>query len=413
MSSFEIAAAIVCLTAALGFVNARFLRLPSAIGMMAMALLGSFAVFALQKFGFLRGLQFEAFAERIDFADVLMHGLLGFLLFAGALHVSVSRLAAFKWTIAALALVATLLSSAIVGGATWLLSNSLGLGLKLTEALLFGALISPTDPIAVLGILKSAKVPEQLSLQISGESLFNDGIAVVLFTALFAADQGGHLTVGSMALLFLREVVGGVLFGLALGYLGYRILRAIDDYSVEVLITLAIVFGGYVGAEHLQISAPLAAVVSGLVIGNQGRQFGMSERTRRNVDLFWNLVDEMLNAILFLLLGFQATQIQLSHSLLLSMAAAVPIALMARFVSVASVAPLLAPLSGNSVKVLTWGGLRGGISVALALSIPGPARNTILGLTYAVVTFSVLVQGLTLSAVLRRLGMCEQRSVTE
>jgi CPA1 family monovalent cation:H+ antiporter len=407
MSGFEVLACIVALTAALAYLNAKFLRLPSAIGLMAIAMLLSLCTVGLDASGLFKSTVVEAFLARIDFARVLMHGLLGFLLFAGALHVDLADLRANRWSILLLAILSTVLSSFIVGGATWWILRWLGHDIGFVPALLFGALISPTDPIAVLGILKSAKLPPQLAVQISGESLFNDGIGVVIFTVVAAAQAGGNVSIPSMLGLFAREALGGAVFGLAVGYLGYRLLKSIDDYSVEVLITLALVVVGYTVAERLHVSAPIAAVVSGLVIGNQGRNLGMSDTTREHVDGFWHLVDEILNAVLFLLLGLQATRLELSRWLFLAMAIIVPLTLLARLASVALTVPLLRQSAKppHYVKILTWGGLRGGISVALALSLePGPVRGTILALTYAVVAFSILGQGLSLKWVLRRLG---------
>lgn len=406
MSGVELIAAIICLAAILGYVNARFLRLPSSIGLMATALLGSSTVVGLDRLGVLNSATIEAFVAQIDFAHVLMHGLLGLLLFAGALHVDLAELRANRSAVIVLAVVATVLSTLLVGTTTWALLRWLALPISFAQALLFGALISPTDPIAVLGILKSANVPRQLSIQIGGESLFNDGIGVVLFIVIGGVSHGGAVTWQSVFGLFAREALGGALFGVAIGYLGYRVLKSIDDYSIEVLITLALVVGGYAVAERAHISAPIAAVVSGLVVGNQGRQLGMSDETRLHVDLFWKLIDEILNAVLFLLLGLQATRLQLNRPLVLGMLLAIAIALAARFISVAATVPLLSRsrLPSNYVKILTWGGLRGGISVALALSLePGPVRETILGLTYAVVAFSILFQGLSLKWFLKRL----------
>ena len=404
MTGLHVAAIVICLAAAIGYLNAKLLRLPSAIGLMAIGLVGSFVILGLDATGLVDSTALEAFVARIDFAHVLMHGLLGFLLFAGALHVDLADLATHKWSILGLALLGTLLSTLLIGAGTWLLLEWCGIALPFVQALLFGALISPTDPIAVLGIMRSAKVSDDLAVQISGESLFNDGIGVVLFVVIAAVADGSHPSLSGMAMLFLREAVGGALFGLALGYAAYRVLRSIDDYSVEVLITLAVVVGGYAAAERLHVSAPIAAVVSGLVVGNQGRRLGMSDRTRHHVDLFWKLVDEMLNAVLFLLLGLQATRLQLNRQLAVAMALAIPLALVARLLSVGMLAPLLGYREPHAVKILTWGGLRGGISVALALSLSdGAARGTILALTYAVVAFSILVQGLTLGGMLKRL----------
>ncbi len=409
MTGFELAATIVCLAAALGYINARLLHFPSVIGLMAMGLLGSFVVVGLGALGVISTTWVEELVARADFANVLMHELLGLMLFAGALHIDLTELSSNKWSVATLAVGGTLLSTILVGLGTYALLHVLGLHPAWGEAFLFGALISPTDPIAVLGILKSAKVPRELALQISGESLFNDGVGVVLFLVIAAVSTGGGIGPVQVALLFAREVLGGALFGFVLGYLGFRLLRSIDDYSIEVLITLSMVVGGYAVAERLHVSAPIAAVVAGLVIGNQGRRLAMSDVTRQHVDMFWHLIDEILNAVLFLMLGFEATRLRFdSGHLLIAAALTIPVVLLARLASVAAPVGLLRMGRGfapHAVKILTWGGLRGGISVALALSLPaGRAHDTILILTYSVVTFSVLVQGLSLKLVLRRLG---------
>jgi CPA1 family monovalent cation:H+ antiporter len=405
MTKIELAAIVLVLAAGAGFLNAKVFRLPSAIGLMATALVGSFILVGLGASGVVDPSWVESAVEKADFASVLMHGLLGLLLFAGALQVDLTDLAAQKWPIAALALGGTLLSTVIVASVTYFLMRLVGQDVGVSNALLFGALISPTDPIAVLAILKAAKVPPELATQIGGESLFNDGVGVVLFTAIVAASAGGDVGAKDVAVLFVRETLGGIAFGLAVGYTGFQLLRRIDDYSVEVLITLAMVVGGYAAAEHIHVSAPIAAVVAGLVVGNQGRRIAMSDVTRKHVDLFWELIDEILNAVLFLMLGLEATRIEFRWDVATSVALAVPTVLVARFVSVAIPISLVrwrSKLPRHAVKILTWGGLRGGISVALALSLPsGPGRAELVALTYGVVAFSILVQGLTLKSALR------------
>jgi CPA1 family monovalent cation:H+ antiporter len=293
-----------------------------------------------------------------------------------------------------------------VGLGSYVVLGALGFDVQLVHCLLLGALISPTDPIAVLGILKAAKAPKSLEVTITGESLFNDGVGVVFFLAILAVAAGGEVSAPDIARLFVQEAIGGVVFGLAVGYVGFRLLRSIDQYSVEILITLAMVFGGYVAAEALHVSAPIAAVAAGLLIGNHGRALAMSETTRDHVDTFWELIDEVLNAVLFLLIGLEVVHLRLSSELLLASVIMIPLVLAARCLSVA--APLAA-LPGfrrrapGAIVLLTWGGLRGGISVALALSLPdGPARNIILVVTYVVVVFSILIQGTTLGRIARR-----------
>ncbi len=409
MTTIEIAAVILCLAAGLGYLNARFLGLPSTIGLMAISLFGSLVIVGLDACGVIDASAIRRVVEQANFGHTLMHGMLGLLLFAGALHVDLSDLADHKWAIGLLALGGTLLSTVFVAFATFMVSLGLGLGLGFMPCLVFGALISPTDPIAVLGILKSARAPDSLAIQISGESLFNDGIGVVVFVVVLAVAGGGEVSVGSVATVFAREAVGGAVFGVGIGYLAYRLLRTIDVYSVEVTITLAVVIGGYAIAERLHISAPIAVVVAGLVVGNQGRRLGMSDVTRHHVDLFWELIDEILNAVLFLMLGLEATRLVITFHVGIAAAFVIPLVLASRMASVAIPISLLRArgfVSPHAVKIMTWGGLRGGISVALALSLPASStRDTILVLTYTVVAFSILVQGLTLGRLIRRAGL--------
>ena len=401
MTTLQLAALIVTLTAVLAYVNARFLRLPSQIGLLALSLLASLIVA-----GFAGG-EVEKLAVDVNFGPVLLHGMLGLLLFAGALRVNVHELRDHTWFVTVLSLGGTLLSTALVGFAIYALLGALGISINLVDALLFGALISPTDPIAVLGVLKSSQVPRPIQVVITGESLFNDGVGVVVFTVLIAAAAGEHVPAGHVAYLFARQAVGGAVLGLVLGVIADRMLRSIDDYVVEVLITLALVVGGYALGEWLEVSAPIGAVVAGIVIGNKAVEHSMSGTTREYVERFWELVDEILNAVLFLMLGLEATRLHASLPLALAAAVAVPLVLVARFVSVGASAVVLQPFvkrPPHSLAILTWGGLRGGLAVALALALPaGPHRDTILVITYAVVAFAVLVQGLTLGPLLRRL----------
>lgn len=405
---FDIAVICLVVTALLAYVNHRFVGLPTTIGVMAIALLLSFAVLGLDRLGIDSLHDYEvSLLASIDFSEVLMQGMLSLLLFAGAMHVDLSELRAFWWQVGMLAIAGTLISTALVGLSVWYLLPIFGLTLPLIHCLIFGALISPTDPIAVMGILKSAGAPKSLELVISGESLFNDGVGVVLFSLLLGMLALGEApTAGQATLLLLQEAGGGLAFGGLLGYVTYRLLRAIDSYQEEVLLTLAAVLGGYSLASHLHISGPLAMVVAGLVIGNHGRALAMSDTTRRHVDMFWELVDAILNSVLFVLLGMEAVVIQFSTQTLLASIAVILVALAARFLSVG--APVIVfksrfRLPRGAWQVLTWGGLRGGISVALALSLPATQeRDLVLTLTYAVVVFSILVQGLTIGGVARR-----------
>ena len=405
---YDVAVWCLVLTALLAYLNYRYIGLPTTIGVMGIALLFSFALVGLDKLGIGALRRYEvSLLSAIDFSDVLMQGMLSLLLFAGALHVELNDLNRYKWQIGLLAVFGTLTSTLVVGVGVALVLPLTGVDLPLSYCLIFGALISPTDPIAVMGILKSAGAPKNLGIVIAGESLFNDGVGVVLFSLLLTVVTGGSVpSVGKGAMLLLREAGGGVIYGLALGYLTYRMLKSIDNYQVEVLITLAAVMGGYGLANRLHLSGPLAMVVAGLLIGNHGRAFAMSDLTRHHLDIFWELVDEILNAVLFVLIGLEVFVVVYTMQHLIASMVAIPIVLLARFISVGLPLGLLRrvqELSSNAVTILTWGGLRGGVSVALALSLPaGQERNLIIPITYAVVAFSIIVQGLTIGKLLAR-----------
>jgi len=402
MSLFEIAAILITLAALFSYFNERYVGMPSTIGLMFISLVISLGLIALANVGLDVESRAESVLAEIDFSALLLHGMLGFLLFAGALHVNLGDLLQQKWVISSLATAGVLTSTFIVASLTWILLRSLGLDLPFIYCLLFGALISPTDPIAVLGILKSANAPKSLETKITGESLFNDGVGVVVFIVLLDIVRGGHeIDAAQVLLFFLQEVVGGAVFGLATGFLVYWMLKSLDNYPVEILLTMALVIGTYALAETLHLSAPIAVVVAGLLIGNQGRALAMSEKTCEHLDSFWELVDEILNAVLFVLIGLEILVLQFNLSYLLAGLAAIPLVLAARWVSVGipiSLLRLRREFSPHVIKIMTWGGLRGGISVALALSLPlGPERDVILAVTYTVVVFSILVQGLTIS----------------
>lgn len=400
MKLFNILAVLITLSAAFSYINHRFIKLPTTIGVMAISLLGSLGIALLGPLGF--GLEEDALRliNSIDFNETLLHGMLSFLLFAGALHIDLERLGRQKWVIVTLATAGTVISTFIIGFLTWLVLDRLSIGLPLISCLLFGALISPTDPIAVLGILKKAGVPETLETKIVGESLFNDGVAVVVFLVLLHIAAGGpDITAGTVAWLFAKETLGGIVYGLIIGGVAYAMLKSVDNYQVEVLITLALVSGGYALADVLHLSGPIAIVVAGLLIGNHGRLLAMSEQTREHLDTFWELVDEVLNVVLFVLIGLEVLVLNLNNRYLAASALLIPLLLLSRFVSVAlpiTIMRRFRAFSANVIKILTWGGLRGGISVAMALSLPpGLARDIILTITYAVVVFSIIVQGLT------------------
>jgi CPA1 family monovalent cation:H+ antiporter len=407
MDILNIAAILITISAIFSYINYRFIKLPTTIGLMLIGLLFSLLLLGLNHLGFSAIEQYaENVLKQIDFNETLMQGMLSFLLFAGALHVNLNDLAKQKWVIASLATFGMLLSTFIIGGLTYWILQWLGVSLPFIYCLLFGALISPTDPIAVLGILKTAHAPKSLETKIAGESLFNDGVAVVVFLVLFGIATSGHeISVGHIGLLFLEEAVGGVLFGLAIGGITYYMLKGIDNYSVEVLLTLALVMGGYSLATLIHVSGPIAIVVAGLMIGNHGRLFAMSEHTRDHLDTFWELIDEILNAVLFVLIGLELLLISFTGQYLIAALLIIPIVLLARLASVALPISMLRAkrqFTPGVIKVLTWGGLRGGISVALALSLPpGPERNLILTVTYLVVVFSIVVQGLTIGKLVK------------
>jgi len=399
----DLCALLLSLAAIFSYINFRFIKLPTTIGIMLIAMLISVSLVVLGHCGF-EGIQNRATAvlEGIDFNKALMHGMLSFLLFSGALHVNLEDLARHKWIISILATFGVVMSTFIVGGSAWAVFLIIGIKLPFIYCLLFGSLIAPTDPIAVIGILKKAGAPKSLETKITGESLFNDGVAVVVFLVIMGIIAGGHdVTVGHIMLLFIEEAIGGIFFGFVIGWIAYLMLKSVDNYQVEVLLTLALVMGGYALAHTIHVSGPIAMVVAGIFIGNKGRLFAMSEKTREHLDSFWELMDEILNAVLFLLIGLEVLVLATKGSYLIAGLAMIPVVLLARFISVGLPVTFMRRIrdfSPNAVKIMTWGGLRGGISVALALSIPsGPEREALLTVTYIIVVFSILVQGLTIA----------------
>jgi CPA1 family monovalent cation:H+ antiporter len=411
----DIAALLLVLTALLAVVNHRVLHLPPTIGLMATALGLSLVLVALDTIGVASGLHDRetALLHSIDFSNLLMQGMLSLLLFAGALHVDASALRAYGWQVGVLAFVGTAVSTAVVGVAVWWILGLAGLELPLLHCLLFGALISPTDPIAVLGILKSAGAPRNLEVVIAGESLFNDGVGVVLFSLLLGVLSEGALPgVGEAVLLLLREAGGGLVAGWLLGVATRSLLRRLDHAPLAVLLTLAAVTGGYDLAAHLHVSGPLAMVVAGLIVGHAMRAGRVGAPVRQHLDVFWQLVDEMLNAVLFVLVGMEVIVIRFPVTPALAMVAcvvAVVVTLVARVLTVGVPVALFRHafrLPHGAARVLVWGGLRGGLSIAMALSVPESAnRQTLIALTYSVVAFSILVQGLTFSRLIRATGM--------
>ena len=403
MGILNTAALLITLAALFSYLNYRFIRLPNTIGIMIISLILSVLLLVIGKFGWTDLIFYtNQILRGIDFHEALMQGMLSFLLFAGALHVNLNDLRQQQVVISVLATFGVISSTFILGTLTWVVLNALNIPLAYIYCLLFGALISPTDPIAVLGILKNARVPKSLETKITGESLFNDGIGVVVFLVILGIASGGQdVSVQSISLLFVQEAIGGIVFGLVLGMITYYLLKDVDNYQLEVLLTLAAVMGGYALCSWLHISGPIAVVVAGLFIGNHGRRLAMSEKTRQHLDTFWELIDEILNAVLFVLIGLEVLLLSLKTEYFLAALAIIPLVLFARYVSVGTPILFLSRVrkfTPGVVQIMTWGGLRGGISVALALSLPlGLEREIILALTYAVVIFSIIVQGLTIS----------------
>ena len=490
MSFFDIAGILVALAAAFAFINHKLLKLPTTVGLMLLAMLHAVTLLVID--WIVPGAGALAAAETligsIDFDQTLMQGMLGYLLFAGALHVNLNDLKQQTAVIALLATIGVLATTFIVGGLTYVITGWLGIEVRFIYCLIFGSIVAPTDPIAVLGIVKSLGAPKSLETKIAGESLFNDGVGVVLFIALMGiAGLGGHgeshedlkkkdefnrvveqiqedsgirpnvdgdpptvilderidaahlerehphdvqesmekaeTKAIDVAKLFALEAGGGIALGFVLGLLAFFLLRSIDHYATEILLSLAVVTGGYALAMKLHLSGPLAMVIAGLILGNHGRTLAMSDKTREHLDTFWELVDELLNAVLFVLIGLEVLVLSFKEQYLLAGALAIPTALLARFLSVGTVVTALKKATSreftpHAIKVMTWGGLRGGISVALALSLKEEIHaqqsqydnvgELVLTMTYVVVAFSILVGGLTMGPMLRRLGLAGQ-----
>ena len=417
MSIFSIGAILVGLSALFGYINHRLLRLPHTIGLVVVALVASMSIIAIDRIDptLEIGARVTGLLKQIDFNETLMHGMLSFMLFAGALHADFSALKTKRLVIAVMAVIGTFVSTFTVAGLMWWIAPSVGLDLPFIWALVFGALISPTDPVAVLGLFKTVKVPATLRAKMAGESLFNDGVGVVLFTvvvaiALGGAGAGGHdedMGAVEIAKLFFIEVAGGVFLGFVAGYICYRAMHGIDEPALEVLITLALVMVTYALAMALHMSGPIAMVVAGLFIGNRGVKYAMSEKTREDVMTFWTLLDEILNSVLFLLIGLEVLVVAEDAGLIGFALLAIPITLLARALSVGVPVFLLSrweTFTKGATPVLIWGGLRGGIAVALALSLPEvDVKPTILAITYGVVMFSIIVQGLTVEPLVKRM----------
>ncbi|MBI1326228.1 MAG: sodium:proton antiporter [Alphaproteobacteria bacterium] len=405
MTIFQIFAVLITLVALGGYINYRYIKLPATIAYMGFALLLSLISIVAYELGVFQVETIRDIVERIDFSQVVLHGILSFLLFAGALHINFNDLNKVKWPVGILATVGTAVATFIVGTLVWGLAQLFHVDLPYIYALLFGALISPTDPIAVLSILRQAGISKSLYVKIGGESLFNDGVGVVIFLALLGVATAGEFHASEFGLHFLQESVGGLLLGAFLGWVGFVLLRSIDEYKVEVMLTVALAAGGYALAEVLHVSAPLCMVAAGLITGNQGRDFAMSDTTRKNIDIFWELVDEMLNAVLFFLIGLEIMIVTLTGNLIGMGVLAFFAVLIARFISVAipiSLIRLRQEFDRGTIPLMTWGGLRGGLSIAMVLSLPNvPEKAIILALTYIVVLMSIFIQGISFRSVIK------------
>ncbi len=409
MGLFELTGFLLGVTFLLGYLNHRYLRLPQTIGLMLIAMILSLSVAVLGNHGFHPLGDFAGkILGKIDFNEALMIGMLGFLLFAGALNLNIDDLSEKKIEVAVFSVFSTVISMFIVGGLMHLVFRVLGLPVPFIYSLLFGALISPTDPVAALGILKEAQAPKTLETKIIGESLFNDGIGVVLFLGIYgAAVTGAQMSLKEFGWLFLNEALGGVALGLILGYLTYALLKKINDFQLEIIGTIALVMITYALSLRLHMSGPIAIVVAGLLIGNKGRRFAMSDETKEHLYSFWLLIDYILNALLFVLIGLEVAVVRFSFSYILAGLAAIAIVLLARYVSIAL--PVIAmklfkrKFTQGVINIMTWGGLRGGISVALVMFLQrGVEKDILLTITYMVVAFSILVQGLTIKSFVKR-----------
>lgn len=402
---------LIVLASFFSYLNVRFLKLPATIGIMVIAMIVSVGIrLAGEQFFPDTTKQFFELIRTFDFTEILMGAMLNFLLFAGALHVNISDLREHKLSIFTYATISVVLSAFIISGLLYYIAPFLGINIPYIYCLLFGTLISPTDPIVVLGILKQAKVPKVIETKITGESLFNDGVAVVMFAVVLklATDSSFEASFGSISKLFLLEAGGGVLLGALLGFTASRVMKKVDDYKVSVLITLSIVMGGFLLAKQAHVSSPLAMVIAGLIIGNYGKSASMSDTTRDYLGKFWELVDEIMNAILFLFIGFELLMLpDLSEQLILGVVTII-VVLLARMLSIFIPATTILrknTYTSGSLTTMVWGGIRGGVSIALVMSIPnsaGEIKNVLLEVTYIVVLFSIVIQGLTVGKVAKK-----------
>jgi CPA1 family monovalent cation:H+ antiporter len=399
---YQIISVIIFLTAVFAYVNERWIKLPGTIGIMILAMFSSLLIVLVGNLIPTFSTEAHKLVANINFEQVLMKIMLGFLLFAGALHIDANKLKDEIWPVIILSTIGTFISTFLVSVMAYYLFQIFQFAIPYIYCLLFGALISPTDPIAVMGILKRVGIPKSLELKIAGESLFNDGVGVVIFLTILEIATNGmaKFSINSTALLFVKEAGGGIVFGGAIGYLAYFLIKAIDNYSVEVLITLTVVMCGYALADHLHLSGPLAIIIAGIIIGTKGKRKGFSEITRDHLLKFWDMLDEIFNAILFLLMGLEMLVIKIDPTVMLIGFIMIFVVLFARYICVflpIAVLRFWIKFEKNAIAMLTWGGLRGGLSVAMALSLPEAMhRNEFVLITYLIVIFSVTVQGLTI-----------------
>jgi CPA1 family monovalent cation:H+ antiporter len=412
MQHFHSVSILVSIAAFCAWCNHRFIKLPAAIGVMAVSLILSIGSIFLGRAGLVDTTRVADFVNSFNFHDLVLHAMLGLLLFAGGMSVNLQELKTQKGVVMALSSLGVIIGATITGSVFWLGANLIGIKLPFVFALLLGAIVSPTDAVAILGIMRKVGVPRSLELKLVGESLFNDGIGVVVFLAVSSLALGEGMGASDVVMTLFVEVAGGAALGLALGWAAYQVIKSVDQYVVEILVTLALAMGGYSLAEGVHVSAPICVVVAGLIIGNQGRELAMSHHTREHLDTFWELVDELLNVVLFVLVGLEVLILNLSGQQILAGLVAVCAMLISRFISVGSTITIMRQFrdfSPHVVKILTWGGLRGGISVALALSLPdSETRDLLVVCTYVAVLFSVLVQGVTLPSLLRYATKTEQ-----
>ncbi len=422
MNVSSLLALLLTFSALTTYLNHRFLRLPTTVALILASVGVSLVILLASNLGFAWPRQVQSSVREIDFGETFLDGMLSFLLFAGSLHVPLDELRVHRWPVAILATVGVLLSLLLVAGMMYMVFSVVGLNVQWVYCLVFGALISPTDPVAVLEMLRRSRAPRALETGIAGESLFNDGVGVVAFVACFQLlghDTATGLGWSQLGMLLLRQIVGGLALGALLGWITYLLVRSVDEYRVEIFLTLALVSGGYSLATALGLSGPLAIVAAGLIIGSLARHQVMSRRTRIRLDEFWEFIDEVLNAVLFVLIGVTVLSLRPTIGAVFAGVLAIPVVLAARGMSVGALCILLwpdrdEPFGRHSVKLLTWGGLRGGIPVALALSLPtGHQRELLLTVTYVVVVFSVVVQGLTFPPTLRRLLVVADAAPTQ